>query len=160
MKWRAVLCLGVLISGLGCSSKSSSSKSSSTEVLAYRVEKNGCKSERSFTSKAAYCTGLADDALNGYCAPDLRALLFENSDCERGQAGSSQISAYLSSSMQTATAHSGSRYEYSLVAGGCSTGYHSFDNKTDYCRSLLDESENSYCASPQRANLYIQKGCY
>ena len=57
----------------------SSSVENKSESFAYSYSVNGCETgKQSFNSLNDYCKGLADDALNNFCASNLRCQTFTN----------------------------------------------------------------------------------
>lgn len=49
-------------------------------------------------------------------------------------------------------------YSYEYTENGCNTGKRSFNSKDSYCKGLMDDSANNYCARSMREETY-NKNC-
>lgn len=69
-----ILGMALLLAGCG--------KAEETEIFRYQFEENGCNTgEHTADSQAQYCTNLKDEALNKFCARNLRKEAYESKGC-------------------------------------------------------------------------------
>lgn len=130
----------------------------------YELEENGCNTgKKTFKDKKSYCESLLNDAANNGCAPNLRALEYQNNKCDAvitsqpmQKTTQDKDGNIITQEGRTQTFDGALSYQY--IQDGCDTGPQKFQDAASYCEALKNNELNKNCAEGLRLKTY-EKNC-